>query len=70
MRSDKTSKISNELPPILERLNITFENAQELVRGYSQLFASFVGKKANIHAKAQGFGLKRVHRAAITKKMI
>lgn len=70
MRSDTTAKIPNDLPPIFERLNITFENAQELVRGYRQLFTSFVGTKANIHAKAQEFGLKRVHCAAITKKMI
>ena len=70
MRSDKTAKIPNDLPPIFERLNITFENAQELVRGYRQLFTSFVGTKASIHAKAQEFGLKRVHCAAITRKMI
>jgi REP element-mobilizing transposase RayT len=70
MRNDKTAAIPNDLPPIFERLKITFENAHELVRGYQQLFTSFVGTKASIHAKAQEFGLKRVQCAAITKKMI
>lgn len=56
IREDKKGFIPPEIPPIFERLKISWENALELITAYDTLFRSFVGNKDSLAKKAAELG--------------
>ena len=67
-REDKVGIIPPELPPIFERLKIEFEAVVELVKGYENLFRTFVGTSESIKVKTRELGAKRLHCPAISRR--
>ena len=56
IRDDKRGAISNNLPPILERLQIEQEAWLSLIQGFETLFTSLVGKEQSVQAACEQQG--------------
>ena len=70
IREGKKGAIPAELPPIFERLNISWENAIELIVAYEQLFKCFVGNKKSLEKKAAELGGHKLRCPAELKKLL
>ena len=70
VREDKIGSIPADLPPIFERLNFSLDAACELVKGYRNLFKSFVGTASSIKAKTSELGSRRLTCPAVTRRII
>lgn len=61
IRDDKRGSISNELPPILKRLQIEPEAWLSLTNGFEDLFTSLVGKERSVQAACEQQGKRWSH---------
>lgn len=60
IREGKRGRINNELPPIIERLDIEPKAWLSLVTQFESLFQSLVGEKEPVEIAAQKLGYKRM----------
>lgn len=67
---DKRGAIPSDLPPIFKRLNLSWENAIQLIAGYESLFRCFVGSKASLKKKAAELGGHKLRCPAEKKKLL
>lgn len=70
LRNGKRGAIPAELPPIFERLNLSWENAIELIDAYASLFKCFVGSKESLAKKADELGGHKLRCPAERKKLL
>jgi hypothetical protein len=63
IRKDKRGAIAKELPPILQRLNISTENWIELTQPIETNFKGFIGKPESLHNALTHF--KRQRRSCV-----
>ncbi|MGR6872656.1 hypothetical protein ACU6U9_10200 [Pseudomonas sp. HK3] len=59
IREDKRGAIAKELPPILQRLNISTENWVELTQTIETNFRGFIGKPESLHNSLAHFNRQR-----------
>lgn len=59
IRDDKRGSIDNSLPPILERLDIEFDQWLKLTTQFESRFKSFVGPADKLKQAAEKLGMKR-----------
>jgi hypothetical protein len=59
LRDDKRGSIDNDIPPILERLNISVEHWVYNTRHFESQFKGLVGTAISIKSKFQQFGYQR-----------
>lgn len=69
IREGKSGAIPADLPPIFERLNLSWENAIELICSYEQLFKCFVGTPKSLERKAAELGGHKLHCPAERKNL-
>lgn len=70
LRNGKKGAIPSDLPPIFKRLNISWDNAIELIAAYEQLFKCFVGNQESLEKKAMELGGHKLHCPAERKKLL
>ena len=60
VRQDKRGSTPAELPPILERLQVTTEGWLKLVQGFSRMFRRAAGRPASLRRHADKWGRRRM----------